>query len=79
MPPNDTIDTAERLVRLETKLDFIIKSMDSLPPSPACVTKHLETDHRLTALERWQNIVIGGLAIANMVLLFFSDKIKGLL
>jgi hypothetical protein len=34
MAPSET-DIAERIVRLETKLDFLIAQIDKLPPSPA--------------------------------------------
>lgn len=78
MPPSDVIDTAERLVRVETKLDFIIKSLENPPPGPQCVQKHEDFEKRFTALERWHNMTLGALVIVNIVFAFFSDKLKGL-
>ena len=77
MPPNDTIDTAERLVRLETKLDFLIKSMENLPPSPVCLRKHEELEERVTAMEKFVNRVIGIAIAANIILTIFAYKLKG--
>jgi hypothetical protein len=75
---NRTLDTAERLVRLETKLDFLIGSMDKLPPSPVCVTKHIEHDARLTALENLKHKALGALVVVNILITIFLDKLKGL-
>ena len=77
MTPRDPIDIAERIVRLETKLDFIIAQIDKLPPSPACVAKHNEFDARFEALEAWRNRLIGIVMILNIVMVVFIDKIKG--
>lgn len=77
MPPNDTIDTAERLVRLETKLDFLIKSMENLPPSPVCLEKHKELEDRVSSMERFVNRVIGIAIAANIILTIFAYKLKG--
>lgn len=77
MPPNDTIDTAERLVRLETKLDFLIKSMENLPPSPVCLKKHEELEERVTAMEKFVNRIIGIAIAANILITIFAYKLKG--
>jgi len=75
MPPTD-IDMAERIVRLETKLDFLIAQIDRLPPSPACVAKHNEYDARFLAVEAWRNRLIGIVMILNVAMVIFIDKIK---
>jgi hypothetical protein len=75
MPPSD-LDIAERIVRLETKLDFIIAQMDKLPPSPACLAKHTEFDDRIAAMEAWRNKAIGVFMVINIALIIFIDKIK---
>lgn len=77
MPPHDALGVAERIVRLETKLDFIIAQIDRLPPSPACVAKHNEFDARFDALEAWRNRLIGIVMILNIAMVIFIDKIKG--
>lgn len=77
MPPNDTIDTAERLVRLETKLDFLIKSMENLPPSPVCLKKQEETDIRISSLEKFVNRAVGALIAINILITVFAYKLKG--
>lgn len=77
MPPNDPIDTAERLVRVETKLDFIIKALDDLPPSPTCLKKHEELDDRLSALEKFVNRAVGALIAVNILITVFAYKLKG--
>jgi hypothetical protein len=69
-------DTAERIVRLETKLDFLIAQMDKLPPSPLCVSKHLEFEARIVSVEAWRNRAIGVVMVFNVVLVIFMDKIK---
>jgi len=75
MAPTD-LDVAERIVRLETKLDFIIAQIDKLPPAPACVVKHKEFDDRFIALEAWRNRLIGIVMILNIAMVVFIDKIK---
>jgi hypothetical protein len=77
MPPHDALDIAERIVRLETKLDFLIAQMDKLPPSPICIHKHLDFDARMTSMEAWRNRAIGVVMILNIALVVFLDKIKG--
>jgi len=72
------LDTAERLVRVETKLDFVISRMETMPPSPTCLQKHTDFEERFTLLERWHNMTMGALVVANLVFIFFSDKLKGL-
>lgn len=75
MPPTD-LDIAERIVRLETKLDFIITQMERLPPSPVCVAKHKELDERLDDMDRWRNRAMGAILIINIVVVLFIDKFK---
>lgn len=77
MPPHDALDVAERIVRLETKLDFLIAQIDRLPPSPVCVAKHNESNDRFNALEAWRNRLIGIVMILNIAMVIFIDKIKG--
>jgi hypothetical protein len=83
-------DIAERMVRVETKLDFLIGQIDKLPPSPVCLVKHKEIDDRhemlvekvekveqkFSGLERWQNRVIGAVVAANIVLILAMEKIR---
>ena len=75
MAPSD-IDTAERIVRLETKLDFLIDRLDKLPPSPVCVAKHVEFDGRLDDVDKLKNRFIGIMLVANILFVLFVDKIK---
>lgn len=77
MPPHDALDVAERIVRLETKLDFLIAQIDRLPPSPVCVAKLNEFNDRFNALEAWRNRLIGIVMILNIAMVIFIDKIKG--
>ena len=77
MSPNDSIDTAERLVRLETKLDFLIKSMENLPPSPVCLKKHDELEERVTSMEKFVNRAIGAMIAVNILITVFAYKLKG--
>ena len=76
MTPIDQIELAERIVRLETKLDFLIGQIDKLPPSPHCVAKHTDYEHRITSLERWRSQAIGALLILNIVFIVAIDKIR---
>jgi hypothetical protein len=76
MPPIDQIDLAERIVRLETKLDFLIAQMDKLPQSPVCLQQHREFDDRLTSMEAWRNRAIGVVMVFNIAIVVFIDKIK---
>lgn len=64
----DTV-TAERLVRLETKMDFIIT---------VYIQKHEDVETRLKALERWHNLTVGGLIALNVLLTFLAPTIRGL-
>lgn len=75
MPPTE-LDIAERIVRLETKLDFLIAQMDKLPPSPICVHKHVEFEARFTSIESWRNRAMGAILILNIVIVLFIDKFK---
>lgn len=71
MSPNDPIDTAERLVRLETKLDFLIKSLEDTAP------KHKVLEERITSLERFVNRAIGAMVAVNILITVFAYKLKG--
>lgn len=75
MPPTE-LDIAERIVRLETKLDFLIAQMDKLPPSPVCVHKHIEFEARFNSLDAWRNRIMGGILLFNIVIVIFLDKFK---
>ena len=77
MAPSE-VDTASRIVRLETKLDFIIERIDRLPPSPICVGKHKELDDRLDAMETWRNRMVGAMLVINILVVVLMDKIKAL-
>jgi hypothetical protein len=70
------IVTAERLTRLETKLDILIAQIDKLPPSPTCVANHKDHETRLTKLEGWRNKIIGIMLALNIVFILVIDKIK---
>ena len=74
MAPEKSESEVERIVRLETKIDFIIAQMSSLPPSPVCVNHHVEFNKRLTLLEAWRNRAIGALMIANIIMVVIIDK-----
>lgn len=73
------LDTAERLVRLETKLDILIKSLENPNPGPQFIAKFDSLEKRLNTLERWHNMTIGALVVLNLIVTFMADKIKGLL
>lgn len=68
----------ERIVRVETKLDFIIAQMEKLPPSPTCVLKHAEYDEKFDEMASWRNRIVGAFLVINLGLVFFVDKIKAL-
>jgi hypothetical protein len=70
------IDTAQRIVRLETKLDFLIDRIDKLPPSPVCLAKHRELEDRLDDMDKWRNRVVGVVLMFNIVIVVFMDKIR---
>lgn len=69
-------DMAERMVRVETKLDFLIGQIDKLPPSPACIVKHEEFTVRLTGLEKWQSRMIGVFLALNIMLVLAMEKVR---
>jgi hypothetical protein len=70
------IDTAQRIVRLETKLDFLIDRIDKLPPSPVCLARHREIEDRLDDMDKWRNRVVGVVLMFNIVIVVFMDKIR---
>jgi len=71
MPPHDALDIAERIVRLETKLDFLIaKATDER-------TSIKELEHRIDSMEAWRNRAIGVFMVTNILFILFLDKIKG--
>lgn len=71
----EQIEIAERIVRLETKLDFLISQIDRLPPSPACIEQHEAISNRVTVLEAWRNRAVGVLLVINIVLVATMDKV----
>lgn len=71
----EQIEIAERIVRLETKLDFLISHIDRLPPSPVCVEQHEAIGNRVTVLEAWRNRAVGVLLVINVVLVATMDKV----
>lgn len=71
MPPHDALDIAERIVRLETKLDFLIEKAVGERTS----IKELEA--RIDSMEAWRNRAIGVFMVTNIVFVLFLDKIKG--
>jgi hypothetical protein len=75
MAPSE-VDTASRIVRLETKLDFIIDKIDRLPPSPVCIAKHKELEDRLDAMETWRNRMVGAILVINILVVILMDKIR---
>jgi hypothetical protein len=75
MAPSE-VDTASRIVRLETKLDFIIEKIDRLPPSPVCIAKHKELEDRLDAMETWRNRMVGAILVINILVVILMDKIR---
>jgi hypothetical protein len=74
MAPDKSETDGERIVRLETKIDFIIAQMSSLPPSPVCVTHHNDFAKRISALEAWRNKAIGALMIITIVANLIIEK-----
>lgn len=73
-----TENDAERIVRLETKLDFLIGTIDKLPPSPSCLAKDIDFERRITSLETWRNRAIGALLVINIVLVITMDKLRAI-
>ena len=71
MPPHDALDIAERIVRLETKLDFLIEKAVGERTS----IKELEA--RIDSMEAWRNRAIGVFMVTNILFVLFLDKIKG--
>lgn len=74
MAPENEI--SERMVRVETKLDFVISRMETLPPSPICTAKHKEIDMRFEGIEKWQNRLAGAFLALNLLFLFAMEKIR---
>ena len=72
-------DMAERMVRVETKLDILIGQIDKLPPSPVCLAKHEEFSARMSKIEGWQSRVIGAFLALNIVLVLAMEKIRAFL
>lgn len=72
-------DMAERMARVETKIDFLIGQIDKLPPSPACVLKHTEFHGRLDGLEKWQSRMIGVFLALNIMLVLAMEKVRHLI
>ena len=71
MSPRDPLDIAERIVRLETKLDFLIdKAVGER-------TEIKAMEARLDSMEAWRNRAIGFFMVLNIGFVLFLDKIKG--
>lgn len=79
MPPTDALDTAERLARVETKIDFLIESLKNLPPHKELVEKDAAIEVRVTKLETFVNRAIGVIIAANVLLTLFAYKLKALI
>ena len=71
MSPRDPLDIAERIVRLETKLDFLIEK------AVGERTDLKELEARIDSMEAWRNRAIGIFMVLNIVFILFLDKIKG--
>ena len=71
MSPRDPLDIAERIVRLETKLDFLIEKA----VGERTEIKALEA--RIDSMEAWRNRAIGIFMVLNIGFILFLDKIKG--
>jgi hypothetical protein len=78
---------SDRLIVLETKVDYIIENMSTLPPSKKCEAYHEKNDEKLKNLEdnvetkfkeydRYQNRFIGGFIVLNIVFTLFLEKMK---
>jgi hypothetical protein len=63
---------AERLVRIETKLDHIVEAQIKNS------SKHDNLEDRLKTVEDKVNRFLGALVVLNFLLLFFAEKIRGL-
>lgn len=74
VPPYDNIDTAERIVRLETKLDFLISQIEKLPPSPTCVSAHNDLGDRIGVLEGLKNKALGVFIVVNLATAVLVEK-----
>jgi len=71
MNTRDPLDIAERIVRLETKLDYLIANVTNER------TSIRELEERIDSMEAWRNRAIGVFMVVNIVFILFLDKIKG--
>lgn len=78
------IETAERLASIESSIKYIESNISRLPPSPACVEKHVEFDQRLEDLEEFKKYILmriawvsGAFAVLVSGLFSSFDLIKG--
>jgi hypothetical protein len=71
MNARDPLDIAERIVRLETKLDYLIANVTNER------TSIRELEERIDSMEAWRNRAIGMFMVVNIVFILFLDKIKG--
>jgi hypothetical protein len=71
MNARDPLDIAERIVRLETKLDYLIANETNER------TSIRELEERIDSMEAWRNRAIGMFMVVNIVFILFLDKIKG--
>lgn len=78
----DNSDIRERVVRVETKVDFIIENMSSLPPSPETIKRferieeiakgHTEFENELNKRIAW---VTGAFAVIATGLGYFAKTV----
>lgn len=64
---------AERLVRIETKLDHIVEAQINRGK------KHDELEERLQKVEDKVNRFLGALVVVNFLVLFFAEKLRGII
>lgn len=77
------LETAERLASIESSIKYIESNILNLPPSPACVERHIEFDKRLDDLEEFKKYILiriawvsGAFAVVASGLFSSFDAIK---
>lgn len=68
VPPSDII-IAERIARLETKLDFVVEQLKATPHHQALYA-------RVAKIETWQAKIGGVLLAVNIFFILMLDKLK---
>ena len=58
------VDLGERVAKIETKIDFIIQHMESLPPSPQTLKRLDEIEAKADSVASFNENLKGKLAIA---------------